>query len=146
MKNKNLTIGIDAGKHTGIAIFENNNLIELKSLNTYQTIYFIQQNADRIKCIVIEDSTQQSYIWGADQMNRKSFGRRARNTGSVDGKLDVYKEMCKELKIEVIPISPLKKGKKWTHAEFKVYFPEYKGTTNQHERDAVKCVVVMDFC
>lgn len=119
-------------------------MVELKSLNTYQTICFIQQIADKIQSIVVEDSTQQSYIWGADQMNRKSFGRRARNIGSVDGKLDVYKEMCQDLEIEIIPISPLKKGKKWTtHAEFKLYFPEYKGTTNQHERDAVKCVVVL---
>lgn len=143
MKSKYLIIGIDAGKHTGIAIFNNNKLVELKSFNTYETICFIQQIADKIKYIIIEDSTKQSYIWGADKMNRGSFGRRARNTGSVDGKLDVYKEMCQDLEIEIIPISPLKKGKKWTHTEFKTYFPEYKGTTNQHERDAAKCVVAL---
>ena len=139
-----ITIGIDPGKKTGLAVFRNKRLIELHSFNTFEALIYIINNAQNIERIVIEDSGGQSYIWN-DNNNRKAFGRHARNIGSVDGKVGVFKEACESLKIDYIPISPLKKGAKWTKEQFKVYFPYWVQTTNEHERDAVKVVVQMGY-
>lgn len=136
-----MVVGIDAGTHTGIAIFENQKLARMYSTNTYEAIVFLQECAYKIKKVIIEDSAKQSYIWNKNNKTGGALGRHARNIGSVDGSVRVFKEACEALKIGIIAISPLQKGKKWTHAEFVHYFPYYKGQTNQHERDAAKCVV-----
>ena len=46
---KNIVIGIDPGVNTGVAISIEGVLTELKSLNTYKTIEYIQNNKDCIK-------------------------------------------------------------------------------------------------
>jgi hypothetical protein len=88
-------------------------------------------------------SKKQSYIWNKNNKSSSALGRHARNIGSVDGKVQVFKEACEELKINIISISPKDKGSKWDHKTFLHYFHDWKGgKTNQHERDAVKCVRV----
>src|SRR5574343_523173 len=138
---KKLVIGIDPGVTTGLAIAIDGILKEIQSLNSYQTIEYLQKHKDYIKMVIIEDSSKQSHIWNTKKMNKGTFGRRARNTGSVDGVVRVFKEACEALEIECRLISPLKKGAKWEkHEDFLKYFPSWKNKTNQHTRDAVKCL------
>lgn len=134
-------IGIDPGKDTGLAIFENKILIETRSINTYEAIKFLQDNKQDIDYIVIESSTKQSFIWNKNNKSANALGRHARNIGSVDGVVRTLLECCEAENINVKTISPLQKGKKWDAVEFKQYFQEYTKRTNQHERDAAICVI-----
>ena len=138
-----ITIGIDPGKHTGVAVFDNQikQFTNIFDCNTYEAILFLQANKENIKQIIIESSSRQSHIWSSDKMNKRSFGRRARNTGSVDGKVDIFREFCEKENIELREISPLQKGAKWNKEQFKIFIPEWTKQTNEHQRDAVKLVM-----
>lgn len=140
-----MIIGIDAGKHTGVAVFFDRKLQELFTCNTYQLIEYLQNNKNKIKAVVMEDSKLQSYIWGKNDKSNAALGRHARNIGSVDGRVEVIKEACEHLEININCISPAQKGAKWKAEEFLSYFSYFKGLTNQHERDAAKCVIMGNY-
>lgn len=136
-----MIIGIDAGIKTGIAVFENKELVDLKTLTPYQAICFFQQNAGKITKAVIEYSKGQSYIFNQRSgMTKAVMGKLGRNIGQVDGLCEIFIECFEANKIEVHKHTPLGKGTKWRHEEFQHYFPKWKGRTNEHERDAVKIV------
>lgn len=145
MDTKNLIVGIDVGVETGIAVFKDNKLIELHTKNVYETILYLLDNVYDIKKVVIEDSTKQSFIWNKKNKSMSALGRHARNIGTVDGGVRIIKEACTSLDIDLISVAPLQKGKKWHKKDFKFFFPEWTTQTNQHERDAVKCVYVCRF-
>lgn len=136
-----MILGIDAGVKTGIAIFENQKLVDLKTFTPYQAVCFFQENAGKISKAVIEYSKGQSYIFNKRiGMNEKVIGRLGRNIGQVDGLCELFIECLENNKIEVHKHTPLGKGSKWNADEFKYFFPEWKSRTNEHERDAVKIV------
>jgi hypothetical protein len=137
-----MIIGIDPGNKTGIAIFENKQLAQVKTLSPYQTVLFIQENSQKIKKAVIEYSKGNSYIFQSakTRSNSSAFGAIGRRIGQVDGLCELYIECLETNKIPVNKISPLSKGHKYKSEEFKIYFPKFKGRTNEHERDAVKIV------
>lgn len=142
-----MIIGIDPGKNTGIAIFKNKQLAELKTLTPYETVLFIQDNFSDIKRAVIEYSKGQSFIF-VDPKSRSrpsAFGKIGRNIGQVDGLCELFIECLETNKIPVEKISPLSKGHKMKSAEFKLNFPEFKGQTNEHERDAAKIVFKFNY-
>jgi hypothetical protein len=136
-----MIMGIDPGKHTGIAVYDQGKFINIFDCNTYEAILFLQENKTNIKQVIIESSSRQSHIWNTKEMNKGSFGRRARNTGSVDGKVDIFREFCIKENIEIREISPLQKGSKWTKEQFKMFVPEWTKQTNEHQRDAAKLVM-----
>lgn len=136
-----MIIGIDAGVKTGIAIFENRRLVDLKTLTPYQAICFFQENTGNITKAIIEYSKGQSYIFNQRAgMSKAVLGKLGRNIGQVDGLCDIFIECLEYNKIEVHKYTPLDKGSKWNKEEFQYFFPLWKNRTNQHERDAVKIV------
>jgi hypothetical protein len=138
-------IGIDAGVQTGIAIFENQKLIQLKTLTPYQAVCFFQENIGKITKAVIEYSKGQSYIFNKRAgMNERVIGRLGRNIGQVDGLCELFIECLESNKIKVHKYTPLKKGSKWNQEAFLQCFPYWKGSTNEHKRDAVKIVFKFD--
>ena len=140
MQSKKI-IGIDPGKNTGLAVFQDNKLIELHTFTAYQAIKFLQSNKEHIKHVVIESSAKQSFIWNKNNKSTNAFGRHARNIGSVDGVVRMFLECCEEEEIQIYSISPLQKGAKWDSDKFKRYFQEYTKKTNEHQRDAAVCVL-----
>ena len=136
-----MIIGVDAGVKTGIAIFENRQLVGLKTLTPYQAICFFQENASKITKAVIEYSKGQSYIFNQrSEMSKAVMGRLGRNIGQVDGLCDIFIECFESNKIEVHKHTPLGKGSKWNKEEFRHFFPQWKNRTNEHGRDAAKIV------
>jgi hypothetical protein len=142
-----MIIGIDPGKKTGIAIFKNKELEEVRTLSPYQTVLFIQENSDKIKRAIIEYSKNQSYIFQEPKLRSRpsAFGKIGRNIGQVDGLCELYIECLETNEIPVGKISPLSKGHKYKSEEFKSYFPKFKGRTNEHERDATKIVYKFNY-
>jgi hypothetical protein len=142
-----MVIGIDPGNKTGIAIFKAKKLAEVKTLTPYQTVIFFQENYSKIKRAVIEYSKGQSHIFQSakTRANSSAFGAIGRRIGQVDGLCQLYIECLESNKILVNKITPFSKGHKYSSAEFKSYFPEFKGRTNEHERDAIKIVYKFNF-
>jgi len=136
-----MVIGIDVGVKTGIAVFQNRELADLRTFTPYQAICFFQENASKITKAVIEYSKGQSYIFNKRSgMNEKVIGRLGRNIGQVDGLCELFIECLESNKIEVHKHTPLGKGSKWNADDFRHFFPAWKNRTNEHERDAVKIV------
>lgn len=152
MQNKKLIIGIDVGKDTGFAIFENKKLTSLQTLNTYTAVKYLQENKNIIKTVVMESSKKQKYVWNAHNTSKSAGNKISRNVGEIDGQCAVFIQCCEFEKIKLIEISPKQKGKKLSHLELTMYLPEINkmkenkvktnNNTNQHERDAVMCVMV----
>jgi hypothetical protein len=138
-----LAVGVDPGKDTGLCIY---NLltkqIQLQTVNTYGLICYLQQNAQNIQILVIENSSKQSFVWNKQNKTSNALSRHARNIGSVDGRSNVILETCEALNIDYKCLSPMQKGKKWSHKEFTTYV-QYTTQTNQHERDAAKLLFML---
>lgn len=142
-----MIIGIDPGNKTGIAIFNQKKLTEVKTLTPYETVLFFQEEKNKIKRAVIEYSKGQSFIFTDPKMRARpsAFGKIGRNIGQVDGLCELYIECLETNKVPVNKVSPLSKGHKMKSEEFKRYFPDFKGKTNEHERDAVKIVYKFNY-
>jgi hypothetical protein len=141
-----MIIGIDAGIKTGIAIFENERLVDLKTLTPYQTILFFQKNSNKIIKAVIEYSKGQSYIFNQrSEMSKAVIGKLGRNIGQIDGLCDIFCECLESNKIPIHKHTPLGKGSKWSKKEFQLYFPYWEKQTNEHQRDAVKIVFKFNY-
>jgi len=139
---KSNIVGIDVGVQTGIAIFNEGLLKNLLTLNVYDTICLLQNSYNTIDTIIMEDPRLQSYIWNKNNKGISAMGRHARNIGSVDGSVRIINEACNGLKIDIRLISPKHKGRKITQDQFSLMFPYWNcKRTNQHERDAVMCVM-----
>lgn len=141
-----MIIGIDPGKNTGIAIFEDYKLVDLISTNTYGLIVFLQENKDKIEFAVVENSKGQKKTFNLTKIYTKAAAAgKGRRVGENDGKVAVITETCEALKIQLETITPLGKGSKVKKEPFKIIFPYYKQpatrkkTINEHERDAAMC-------
>jgi hypothetical protein len=135
-----MIIGIDPGKDTGIAIFENLKLTNLITTNTYGLIVFLQENKDRIEFAVVENSKGQKAMFKKGGFaNNRIAAACGRNVGEIDGEVRVITEACEAMSIELKKITPRAKGKKLNSEIFKDLFPEYLKQTNQHTRDAAMC-------
>ena len=134
-------IGIDPGTKTGIACFKEGKLIRLLSKTPLETITFLLNNASKIKVAVIEDSKGQSHLFSAKKtQNKRVVAKIGRNVGEIDALCKLYLDCFRDFNIELIKVTPLKKGDKWKQEDFIGYFPDWKKRTNEHERDAVKIV------
>jgi hypothetical protein len=139
--NNKMIIGVDPGNNTGVAIFKNEKLIELKTFTPFAFILWFQKNAIEIDLVVFENSKLQSHIFTGGYTNKRVGGRIGRNIGQVDGFCEIIKDMCEFYGIECKGVSPLAKGKKINHQTFKDFVPYYNKQTNQHERDAAQVVL-----
>ena len=142
---KNNIIGIDPGKATGLAIFNNGVLIKLCTCTPYELIRWLQEDYNFIKLVVFENSKLQSNIFSSADSTKKIFGKIARNIGQVDGFCEIIKEICVYYNIEYKEISPLAKGQKITHKQFIERVSNWQKQTNQHERDAVQVVMKYNY-
>jgi hypothetical protein len=148
-----ITVGVDPGKDTGVAIFKDKKLVELKTFTPFTFILWLQEKVKEkeITMVVFENSKLQSHIFTVISANKRRNigqgvgGRIGRNIGQVDGFCEIIKEMCEFYKIECKGVSPLAKGKKITHKTFIDFVPYYNKQTNQHERDAAQVVMRFNY-
>lgn len=140
-----MIVGVDPGKDTGVAIFKDKKLVELKTFTPFTFILWLQENAKEITMVVFENSKLQSHIFTGNSANKRVGGRIGRNIGQVDGFCEIIQEMCEFYKIECKGVSPLAKGKKITHKTFIDFVPYYNKQTNQHERDAAQVVMRFNY-
>lgn len=139
----NLLIGIDPDcEKSGVAIkhlFEK--VLDLKSLNFFDLIDFLEKKKDEIKEVRVEASWLISFNYTSKFANNKAIATKISNKVGENhyvGKLIV--EKCKLLGIPVKEVRPLRKVWKGTNGKIsKVEFvalTNWKGPANQEERDA----------
>ncbi len=91
--------------------------------------------------IVIEDARKRKWFGSSGQLktNRPEYGLKAQGAGAIKFCTELWQEWAKQFdddkRVEVIFIHPIKGGTKWSATQFKNY-TEWKGVTNEHNRDA----------
>lgn len=125
-------IGIDPGAHTGIAVFVGGKLQSLQTIAPHQVGDYIKTSG--AQCVVFEDSRLISHTWSTVP-SRAAALKMARNVGEIDAWCRLITQVCADIGIPAIGISPKSKGQKINWQSFKS-LTGYVGTSNQHERDA----------
>lgn len=127
-----IIIGIDPGAYTGIAVYKDGALSELKTIQPYD----LQRMLEGEKCdlVVFEDSRLQSHIWTRGLKGAAAM-KVARNIGQIDAWCSLIETVCKMSGIETESLSPKAKGEKVDALAF-YKLTGYDGRSNQHERDA----------
>ena len=129
------TIGIDPGQRTGVAIYRDGKLCELRTVAPAEIEALIVEHAPAL--VVFEDSRMQSPVFSRGTSPRAML-KIARNVGEIDQLCRQIEDICKRLVVPRIGVSPLRKGSKLTAERF-AKVTGWQGRSNQHERDAAMC-------
>jgi len=129
------TIGIDPGQRTGIAVYRDGALCELRTVSPDQLKQVLVEV--RPCMVVFEDSRGQSAVFSRGT-NPRAMLKIARNVGEIDQLCRQIDELCRRMGIACVGVSPLRKGAKLSAARF-CDVTGWSGRSNQHERDAAMC-------
>jgi hypothetical protein len=125
-------LGIDPGKHTGVAIFRNGALTELRATDPNGVAALLDEiQPDRV---VFEDSRLTRATWSRG-VSPAAMRKIARNVGQIDAWCSQLVDLCAVRGIVAHGISPKNKGAKLSAVQF-MKLTGYAGRTNQHQRDA----------
>ena len=137
MNKSQLTIGIDAGQHTGIAIYDSvsKKITEFKTTDFFGAITFIKTlPKDNVKVVVEVPS---DFIYARnDFQSGKVRDKMAINIGAVRRESQLLAEACRRCGFAVLEVLPVRAAK-WTAEQLKRYLG-IEGRTSQHVRDAAR--------
>ena len=130
-------IGIDTGVNTGVAVWQDGELLAVESMTITQAMRFIQDfdNKRGIVKLYIEDARK----WIGFHGKTKATQARLQGAGSVKRDAAIWEDWCKENGYEVVFVKPMGKGLKKSAEDFK-RITGWKGRTNEHARDAAMIV------
>ena len=126
-------IGLDPGVNTGLAVYQQGELVELVTIHPASIRAALVQWSPRR--VVFEDSRLQGHAWTTHR-NRAAALKMARNIGEVDAWCKLIVEHCAELGIVAHGISPKGKGAKIEEQDRFNAITGWTGLSNQHTRDA----------
>lgn len=136
-----LYIGIDAGTHTGIAVWNKTDrrLQMVETMTITQAIDFVKETAIRSAVL----GTCEVIVFLEDARKRTWFGRSGREqlqgAGSIKRDCSIWETFCDELGVECRKIAPKHNTTKLTASQFKV-LTNWAGRTSEHARDAAMLV------
>lgn len=125
-----IVIGIDPGKNTGIATYQDGKLIRLETISPFGLERAIEP-ADRI---IFEDSRLISFMFTTVK-SRPAALKMARDVGQIDAWCSLIVSICERLGIPAHGVSPKNKGAKLNAKQFALATGWVK-KSNQHERDS----------
>ena len=127
-KKSKLTVVMDPGATTGIAVFSNKSLVKLDSFlwqrDLVKLMHYIQHYAELGAHFVVETP------------KRGAPGPKRNGVAMVRQKAQTLTSMVIGFGAEVDNMCPKYKVTKLGKEEFAKYFPKWDGKTNQHNRDA----------
>lgn len=125
-------IGLDPGKFTGVAIFTNGALTELRTTDPSGVAALLDEiQPERV---VFEDSRLTRATWSRG-VSPAAMRKIARNVGQIDAWCSQLVDLCAARGIVAHGISPKNKGAKLNAAQFKL-LTGWVGSSNEHQRDA----------
>lgn len=128
-----VVLGIDPGRHTGLAWYRGAKLVELLTVAPEQLVPILQSTD--ITTVVFEDSRKTRHTWGRGPASVGAMRKIARNVGQIDAWCIQIEVLCKTCGIACIGLSPREKGAKVSPNDF-ARITGFQGRSNQHERDA----------
>lgn len=127
-----LTIGIDPGQNTGMAVFDGGRLVQIHTETPLGMVQRLRMMAPAH--VVFEDSRLQSHAW-TQVKSRPAALKMARNVGEIDAWCKLIVEVCADIRASALGVSPRNKGAKMGHDAF-CELTGWEKQTNQHGRDA----------
>ncbi|MGL6269739.1 MAG: hypothetical protein ACRC2O_17525, partial [Chitinophagaceae bacterium] len=128
-------IGIDCGVATGYAIWNNlRQNLDTCSLSIHQAMALVLEKHWEYDIYVrIEDARLRKWI--PPEKNIKARVGRAKGAGSVSRDAQIWQHFCEDYKIPYELVPPKRNKTKLNAASFK-QITGYKGSTNEHSRNA----------
>jgi len=126
-----IIIGIDQGKHTGIAVAKDGKLISLVETDFWGCLDIINSyDKDTLLCIIELPSTKS--VWHNEAKNKRAIQRTGVNVGSCIREAELLVEYFKKHKINYTTKHP--EGK--INSERFKQLTGWTKATNPHKRDA----------
>lgn len=130
-----LLIGIDAGVHTGMAIWDNTDkrLVAVDTKTITRAMHEVEWLATQADVtLYIEDARKRTW-----------FGRAGREqlqgAGSIKRDCSIWQSFCEEQGIDYLLVAPRHNTTKLSAEQFKV-LTNWAGRTSEHSRDAAMLV------
>lgn len=127
-------IGIDPGVNTGMAVYEDGELVLLNTVEPHEIPWLLYQAQKNPLFVAFEDSRLQSHVWLPSQ-SKGVAANIARKVGMVDAWCYLIERVCEDYNIAYMRVSPKAKGIK-VDAELFKKVTRWDKRSNQHERDA----------
>jgi hypothetical protein len=128
-----IVIGVDPGMNTGVAIYANGKLVELRTVLPWALVGVFDEQQPGL--VVFEDSRLESHVWTPQHLPLQVKMKYGRNVGQVDAWCSLIQAECAKRNIDCIGISPKDKGSKTNAPDFQ-QITSWRGLSNEHTRDA----------
>ena len=134
---KPLTIGVDCGEHTGIAIYDapQKKITEFKTTDFFGAISFVKTFSKETSKIIVEVPSDFVYARN-DFKQAKVRDRMCINIGLNRRESQLLAESLRRCGFAVLEVLPVR-AKKWTAEQLKRYLG-IDARTSQHVRDACR--------
>lgn len=132
-------IGIDPGKHTGVAVWDKQGryFTDVMTLDFFGALNFLKHYNPAYTQVVIEDATQNKPTFRRKGQRIGVADRMAQNVGSVKRDTQLLIEWCEQHGFAVLRVKP---GKHKLKADAFKRITEFTARTSQHARDAAMLV------
>jgi hypothetical protein len=140
MKATKFIIAIDAGLHTGVAVYDcRQRTFDLKTLDFWRCVDFVCSFDPADALIVVEDPAQNKPVFHERLIGKEIPAqlRKAQNVGSNKREARLLIERFRQKGFSVVPIRP--KATKWTQEQVRRH-TGLNVRTNEHTRDAVRLI------
>lgn len=130
---KKILIGIDPGRHTGLAVIKDGKLVRCETMKIHQALKELEGLWDFMEydiLVIVEDA-------------RKRSGRpeAAQGAGSVKRDSTIWEDFLSDLKIDFKMIAPRKNGTRFRDQIFKAKYPYWSKRTSEHARSAANLLI-----
>lgn len=137
-----ICIGIDPGKHTGMAVWDSGTqvFLYLETLPIHRALDCVLEWKRICKTknvemqIVFEDARQRTWF------GRGDVSAKAQGAGSVKRDCSIWEDFCRDYGIPYWAKPPVKGATKVSAEYFKM-ISNYTGRTSEHSRDAAMLVI-----
>lgn len=135
--NKNLTIGIDCGEHTGLAVYDSadKKIIQIKTTDFFGAISLLKTFDREAARVIVEVPSDFVYARN-DFQSGKVRDKMCINIGANRRESQLLAEACRRLGYAVKEVLPVR-AKKWTAEQLARYLG-ITTRTSQHVRDACR--------
>lgn len=132
-----ISIGIDPGKHTGVAVWNGKEFLEMKTLLIHQAMKLVEvyaaQCGNDMK-VYFEDARLRTWYGNCDT------SAKLQGAGSIKRDCIIWEDFLTDLKIPYKATPPMPGGTKLSPDYFKV-LSGWSGKTSNHARDAAILVI-----
>lgn len=136
-------IGIDPGKHTGIALWDGTRFVDVQTVPIHRALQMVEGFAEVAAAnayglrVIFEDARKRK--WLPRERNASEYRGRLMGAGSVERDCTIWEDFLKDRGIEYIAQPPQKGMTKHSPETF-ARLTGWKGRTSNHARDAAMLV------